>query len=423
MKRPGKLIAVVTRYPRILEVTQAADGLYEFRGSYAKYMEILLSAWKGGYEIKYCEDEDFGSKTENGTWTGQIGMVSRGEADIGMSLISILQQRAQVVDFSVAYNIEAISFASHKIPLEGRFQFLQLFDVATWISIFVTLVFLSAIIFLIIRRKESFPFVFFNIYSNVLGKSLLLHKYIFKWKLFLAIWSLCAFVLSSSYSAVLLSFLTLPPPSRALVTLKDVADAVRKGYRAFSGQHSFTIPFLLTSEDEDFKFIGISIKSNEWYHDWKSLLSGKMMQQGDIYFSTRTMLRLLYENNKSIYISHNPAYVVPIGVIMNKNFCCASELNKILLWMVASGLEGKLLNDMSYKFWLEYSSKSMKESRESHALSTQDFSGAFIILCVGLSISLLVFLGEVFHGYIHRNMKQLFYRFQKLRASYFTQRK
>ncbi|GFS94008.1 lig_chan-Glu_bd domain-containing protein [Nephila pilipes] len=407
MKYPSKLIAAVTRYPKVIEVTQTDDGRYEFRGLYAKYMEILLSAWKGGYEIKFCEDEDFGSKNKNGTWTGQIGMVARGEADIGMSLIAILYERTQVVDFSVAYSMEAIAFISHKIQLEGIFQFLQLFDVATWISIFVTLIFLSAVIFLIFRGTASFPFIFFNIYSTVLGKSLLLPDYIFKWKLFLAVWFLCAFVLSSSYSAVLLSFLTLSPPSRALVTFKDVANAMKKGFRAFAGKHTFVASYMSHSEDKHLRFIGTNIQKNEWYHDWKTMLSGKMLPQGDIYFSSRNMLSLLYGNSESLYISLHTMLVVPIGVIMNKNFCCASELNEILLRMVSSGLEGKLLKDESYKFWLEYFSKPMKESQETLSLSIHDFSGAFIILCTGLTISLLFFLGEVFYGYIHRKKKEL----------------
>ncbi|GFT02467.1 lig_chan-Glu_bd domain-containing protein [Nephila pilipes] len=404
---PNKLIAVVTRYPKVIEVTQADDGRYEFRGLYAKYMEILLSAWKSGYEIKYCEDEDFGSKSKNGTWTGQIGMVARGEADIGMSLIGILPHRTEVIDFSVAYSMEAIAFASHRIQMEGMFQFLQLFDVATWISIFVTLIFLSAVIFVILRGKESFPFIFFNIYSNVLGKSLFLHEYVLKWKFFLAMWFLCAFVISSSYSAVLLSFLTLSPPSRALVTLKDVADAVRKGFRVFSGKHTFTIPFLIGSEDEDLRLIGTSIKNNEWFHDWKAMLSGKMLHPGDVYFASRNMLRLLYGNTESIYISHNAVFVVPIGVIMNKNFCCASKLNEILLRMTSSGLEGKILKDESYKFWLQYFSKSVPVRQESRALSIQDFFAAFIILCIGLTISFLVLLCELLYEYMHRKIKQV----------------
>ncbi|GFS92342.1 lig_chan-Glu_bd domain-containing protein [Nephila pilipes] len=414
MKYPKKLIAAVTRYPRVLEVTQVADGRYEFRGIYAKYMEIVLSAWKGGYQIKFCEDEDLGTKDKNGTWSGQIGMVSKGEADIGMSLIGILKQRAEVVDFSTAYSMEAVAFASYKTSLEGMFQFLQLFDVATWIWIFVTIVILSVVTFLILRGKETFPFVFFNTFSNVLGKSSHLRVRKFKWKLFLAVWFLCAFVISSSYSAVLLSFLTLSPPSRAVTTLKDIAEAIRSGHRAFSGKHTFTIPFLINSEDEDLKFIGTSIRRNEWYHDWKATFAGRMLRPGDIYFSSRNILRLLYGNSESIHVSPNVLFVVPIAVAMNKNFCCASDLNEILLRIAAAGLEGKILKDESYKFWLENFSNSMKNIEKSPTLSVHDLSGAFIILLVGLILSLLVFSGEAFYGSRNRKKKQSKIRKKKL---------
>ncbi|GFQ78895.1 lig_chan-Glu_bd domain-containing protein [Trichonephila clavata] len=402
MKRPNNLTVAVTRYPRVLEVTQSGDGQYEFRGMYAKYLEILLSVWKGGYQINFCENEDLGTKDKNGTWTGQIGMVSRGEADIGMSLIGILEQRTKVVDFSVAYSMEAIAFASYKMPLEGMFQFLQLFDLATWISIFITLILMSLVLFLILKRKETFSYIFFNTYSNVLGKSLLLHKDVFKWKPFLGLWFLCAFVMSSSYSAVLLSFLTLSPPSKTLHTLNDVADAIRKGLRAFSGKHTFIVPFLINSKDEDLKFIGSSIAQNEWYHDWKATFAGKMIQPNDIYFSSRNMLRLLFGNIKSIHISENVLFVVPIGVAMNKNFCCASYLNDILLRMAAAGLEGNILSFESYKFWVQNFDNLIEKKENLLALSMHDLVGAFIIFLVGITISLLVLLGEVFYEYTHQ---------------------
>ncbi|GFY45826.1 lig_chan-Glu_bd domain-containing protein [Trichonephila inaurata madagascariensis] len=402
MKCPNKLTVSVTRYPRVIEVTQIGDGQYEFRGMYAKYLEILLSAWKGGYQLKFCEDEDLGTKDKNGTWTGQIGMVSRGEADIGMSLIGILEQRTKVVDFSVAYSMEAISFASYKMPLEGMFQFLQLFDLATWIAIFITLIILSLVLFLILKGKNTFSFIFFNTYSNVLGKSLLLHKNVLKWKPFLALWFLCAFVMSSSYSAVLLSFLTLSPPSKTLHTLNDVADAIRKGLRAFSGKHTFIVPFLINSKDEDLRFIGTSIAQNEWYHDWQATFAGKMIQPKDIYFSSRNMLKLLFGNIKSIHISENVLFVVPIGVAMNKNFRCVSHLNDILLRMAAAGLEGNILSQESYKFWVQNFDNLIERKENPLALSMHDLVGAFIIFLIGLTISLLAFSAEVFYGYIHR---------------------
>ncbi|GIY77577.1 hypothetical protein CEXT_233911 [Caerostris extrusa] len=40
---------------------------------------------------------------ENGTWSGIIGMVARGEADMGLTYLAIMEDRSKFVDFSTPY--------------------------------------------------------------------------------------------------------------------------------------------------------------------------------------------------------------------------------------------------------------------------------------------------------------------------------
>jgi ABC-type amino acid transport substrate-binding protein len=47
----------------------------------------------------FYEADSFGSKTDNGTWTGMIDLVSNGVADIGVGDFIVTKERCEVVSF------------------------------------------------------------------------------------------------------------------------------------------------------------------------------------------------------------------------------------------------------------------------------------------------------------------------------------
>jgi hypothetical protein len=47
----------------------------------------------------YREATSYGSKSSNGSWSGIIGLVSNGEADIGIGDFTANVKRSYVVDF------------------------------------------------------------------------------------------------------------------------------------------------------------------------------------------------------------------------------------------------------------------------------------------------------------------------------------
>ena len=50
----------------------------------------------------FHEVDDAGSKSGNGTWTGMMGLVSSGVADIGVTLLIVSKERSEVVAFTDA---------------------------------------------------------------------------------------------------------------------------------------------------------------------------------------------------------------------------------------------------------------------------------------------------------------------------------
>jgi hypothetical protein len=50
-------------------------------------------------EILIPEDKSYGSKNLDGTWSGILGTVASGHADLGLNIFSLLTDRMDVIDF------------------------------------------------------------------------------------------------------------------------------------------------------------------------------------------------------------------------------------------------------------------------------------------------------------------------------------
>ena len=48
--------------------------------------------------------DEYGSRDENGSWTGMIGMLHRNEADIAVADFTPTKERYQVADFIMPFN-------------------------------------------------------------------------------------------------------------------------------------------------------------------------------------------------------------------------------------------------------------------------------------------------------------------------------
>ena len=48
----------------------------------------------------FHEADSFGSKSGNGSWSGMVGLVSSGIADIGVSTVTVTKERSEVVAYT-----------------------------------------------------------------------------------------------------------------------------------------------------------------------------------------------------------------------------------------------------------------------------------------------------------------------------------
>ena len=84
---------------------QTLYGNNRFEGFTKDLAELLAQELGINFQIQPVKDGQYGLSDPSvpGGWTGMIGELVRGEADLAISPLTINAQREQVVDFSVPF--------------------------------------------------------------------------------------------------------------------------------------------------------------------------------------------------------------------------------------------------------------------------------------------------------------------------------
>ncbi|GFS91277.1 uncharacterized protein NPIL_499151 [Nephila pilipes] len=129
MKYPQRMTVAVMPVPHCLEVNKSEeDGSLTLDGFEGKYLQIVLKELGFQYDITIPNDRMWGYLQPNGTWTGMIGMIYRGEADLAFSGIGVNEDRYKAINFSRSYTYEGGTFVTY-MPgnMKSTFSFLYPF--------------------------------------------------------------------------------------------------------------------------------------------------------------------------------------------------------------------------------------------------------------------------------------------------------
>ncbi|KAI8481708.1 hypothetical protein Bbelb_405450 [Branchiostoma belcheri] len=123
-------------------VTVAAPGFVEVSD---EDREGNLLAWLSAelgftYELYEVADGEYGRyKQENASWTGMVGDVVAGTADMAAAIVSITSQRQDVGDFTLPFYSNGITLAMRKSqPSKSNWGFVKPFEGRLWATILLT---------------------------------------------------------------------------------------------------------------------------------------------------------------------------------------------------------------------------------------------------------------------------------------------
>lgn len=93
---------------------QNTKGITHFTGITEWFMTIVLIALSQSYEVVRPADGEYGFLQPDGNYSGMVGMVQKGEADLAINFLRMSTQRLQPVGFSRSYTMDGLNFVSKK---------------------------------------------------------------------------------------------------------------------------------------------------------------------------------------------------------------------------------------------------------------------------------------------------------------------
>ncbi|GIZ02056.1 lig_chan-Glu_bd domain-containing protein [Caerostris extrusa] len=203
--------------------TDSKDEIYLADGVEAEFLQILSETLKFRYKLITPRDGQWGKKMANGTWTGMTGLLVRGEADMAMCQVIISEDRKTAIDYSYAYEIVKLCQVFWSEAFAGCLP-----HSSEWISV-----------------------------HSIVG---------FRDYVLWGTWIAAISFLSRSYTAVLLSFLTLPLQESTIRDYDQLARAISGGnYRSLSFKGAIIRDMMESSSIESVQLIVSAMNKNEWY--------------------------------------------------------------------------------------------------------------------------------------------------------------
>ncbi|XP_037778483.1 glutamate receptor-like isoform X2 [Penaeus monodon] len=92
---------------------------YKVAGSTVDVVNIIAEKLGICYNVVRASDNDWGTALPNGSWSGTLGMLNRGEADMSAVVYSVTDKRKQAVDFSEPVYVDELTISYLRPVLES----------------------------------------------------------------------------------------------------------------------------------------------------------------------------------------------------------------------------------------------------------------------------------------------------------------
>ena len=266
-------------------VMKDKDGRPKLQGYCVEMIEEMAKRMKFDYEILLPTDnsEDYGGKQPDGTWSGVIGDLVKGEIDIAVAGMTMTSEREEVVDFVAPYFDQSGISIIIREPVRPRslFKFMEVLRVEVWLAILAALVVTALMLWFLDRfspysarnnkeahpypcrvftLKESFWFALTSFTPQGGGEA---PKSLSGRVLVAAYWLFVVLMLAT-FTANLAAFLTVERMQTTVAGLEELAQQSKINYTVVEGSPYYEYFKNMASAEEDLykKWKDMTLSSN-----------------------------------------------------------------------------------------------------------------------------------------------------------------
>ncbi|XP_037073929.1 glutamate receptor-like [Pollicipes pollicipes] len=350
----------------------------------------MLAAVAGHYGFSYSmvhpqtTDGLFGVRLDNGSWTGVIGMIVRGEADLAVGDISVTLERSEVVDFTYPFLVEPVSFFMLRpAPLPRWLVIAVPFDSATWLLLLLVLVTALVALPLLpgmlagrswrLRLREASAFL----WGAMVNQAVSLRPRAAACRLVVVSWWAFCLTMTICYQTLLTSQLSVslfPPPLDSLTQL------ALSEHRVLSIQHVAVTEYLESFSGSASVLGRIPPKLS--YFPLEESLTELRLEPNTAYLEELAMLRQAVAarpDRHRYYISRARFFATGLAWPVRRGACFRGALDEAVRRLLQAGL---------VEFWMrDAGADEATVAVAKKSLRLKDLTGAFLLLVTGIALA------------------------------------
>ncbi|KAF7259336.1 hypothetical protein EG68_03066 [Paragonimus skrjabini miyazakii] len=378
------------------------------------------------YVINLVPDATYGNmKIVDGeeVWDGMVQELKTRRADLAVGSFTITYDRARVIDFTTPFMYLGISIIYKRIEDKRShlFSFLQPLSAPVWGYILAATIMVSLILFVVARFspyewKINHPC---NVNSNVVeNKFNVLNSFWFTFgalmqkgsdvvphatstRIIAGFWWFFTLIVISSYTANLAAFLTVARMESPIENAEDLAKQTKIKYGTRQG--GSTIAFFEHSKFPTYKRM------------WQFMSSQKGLLMNTTPEAIRRVKREEYayilESTMNEYYTQRDCQLMQIGGLLDsKGYGIGLPQGSIYRDPISETIlklqNDQILDKLKFRWWRErdinVTCDSNKKKSDTSSLGVEKVGGCFVMLLIGMGVSLMVSVLEFIYKSYHR---------------------
>ncbi|XP_045769552.1 ionotropic receptor 25a [Maniola jurtina] len=432
-------IVTVEQQPFIIRDDDAPKG---FKGYCIDLIEEIRQIVKFDYEITLTPDGNFGTMDENGNWNGIVKELIEKRADIGLTSLSVMAERENVVDFTVPYyDLVGITILM-KLPRTptSLFKFLTVLENDVWLSILAAYFFTSLLMWVFDKwspysyqnnrdkykddeekreftLKECLWFCMTSLTPQGGGEA----PKNLSGRLLAATWWLFGFIIIASYTANLAAFLTVSRLDTPIESLDDLSKQYKIQYAPLNGSAAMTYFERMADIEVRFYEIWKEMSLNDSLSDveraklavwdypvsdkyskmWQAMkeaglpnsideaiervLASKSSSEGFAWLGDATDVRYHVLTSCDLQMVGDEFSRKPYAIAVQQGSPLKDQFNNAILQL----LNKRKLEKLKENWWNNNPNaiKCEKQDDQSDGISIQNIGGVFIVIFMGIGLA------------------------------------
>ncbi|XP_047363593.1 glutamate receptor ionotropic, kainate 2-like isoform X4 [Vespa velutina] len=428
------LISMTKPYGMVKESAAMLSGNERYEGFGIDIIQELSKSLGFNYTFEVQTDSVYGSYiNKTGKWSGMIGKIMAGRADLAITDLTITSDRESAVDFTMPFMNLGISILFKK-PTKATpslFSFLSPFSNDVWLCLLASYIFVS-VLFSVIGRlcpaewNNPYPCIeepeelenqftlknsFWFTIGSIMQQGSDLAPIGFSTRMMAGCWWFFCLIIVSSYTANLAACLAIAVNIPSFTNVEELAKQKVIKYGAKSGGSTF----------EFFKNYANSKEAS--YQTYKDMYN-YMTSNDDVLTKDNEegLTKVLQENYAFLMESSSIEYIIQrecnvtkvgglldqkgYGIAMRKDSSYRHQLNTAILKLQESGR----ITELKKKWWTQKRGGGKCEEgappSSAEELNLNHVGGVFLVLFVGIGFSFIFTLFELIWEVAVKSIKE-----------------